>query len=150
MIFLDKVILYDINEKVEASYVPFGEGEKVQLVKHNNSGSMIASVSQRGHFIAVHDYRSLNRLRLFFRGHTAGKIVSIVFSEHNNYMSSLSDRGTIHVFSFGGEVSKKMIPAQRLLSDKMGSYFEYFQSENSLSIARTDFSKEEQLAESKL
>lgn len=137
---LDMVILYDLNEKMEASYTPFNPEEKIQYVQHNNSGDMIASVSKDGCYIVIHDIKSLNKLKIFHRGHRSARICRIVFSDHNKYLASISNRGTIHVFSFGDEVQKNVNIGKKIVTNQLASYFEYFQSETAFAKIKTEFS----------
>lgn len=147
---LDMVILYDLIDKIEASYTPFQAEEKIQCLQHNQNGDMIASVSKDGNYIVIHDIKSLNRLKIFHRGHRSAKICKMVFSQHNKYFASMSNRGTLHVFSFGDEVSKKENIGKKIVTNSLASYFNYFQSEQALAKIKTEFSSSKEMGPGKV
>jgi len=104
---------------------------------------MIASSSKTGKFIAIHDIESFNKIKLLFRGYTPATIVSLTFSQHNHYIATLSERGSIHIHSMGDEKVREESIAQSFFKNTFGHLTSFTSSESSFAIARVDYKYEE-------
>lgn len=146
--YIEKVIIFDTNLKIEHEFKPFEDDSKINFLEFNREGKVIAVADEKARYIAIYDIITLEQKKLFHRGHMASDIKTISFSKHMNYCAVLSCTGTLHVFSFGDEVSSKEKKPVKVVKAKLGRYFDYFKSEQSFGSFKTKYRSKGQIERS--
>lgn len=72
----------------------------------SNNGNMIASASQRGTIVRVHDTKSCSLLYEFRRGVDGADITNMKFSPDGSKLAVLSDKHTLHVYCIYDDESR--------------------------------------------
>lgn len=84
---------------------------RIQLIKISRNGRLMASASETGTLIRVHDAKTSALVFEFRRGVDKAKITSMTFSRDDSLLAVLSDKNTLHVFKLkpNGMKSNKVI-----------------------------------------
>lgn len=79
----------------------------IRCISLSNSGSMVASASDTGTLIRIHDTATCALLFEFRRGVDKATVESIKFSPDDTRLAVLSDKNTLHVFDVAGTKGNK-------------------------------------------
>ncbi|GMI46388.1 hypothetical protein TrCOL_g11173 [Triparma columacea] len=90
-----RVELYDARK---STLIPAHEAELGALAL-NESGSRLATCSEKGTLIRIYETHSGAKLRELRRGTERAEIQSLCFSQSNEWVACTSDKGTVHIFS---------------------------------------------------
>jgi len=90
-----RVELYDARK---STLIPAHEAE-LGAIALNESGSKIATCSEKGTLIRVYDTHSGSKLKELRRGTERAEIQSLCFSQSSDWLACTSDKGTVHIFS---------------------------------------------------
>lgn len=71
---------------------------KIQVIKLSRNGKLMASASETGTLIRVHDTKTSGLVFEFRRGLDKAKITSMQFSLDDSLLAVLSDKNTLHIF----------------------------------------------------
>ena len=102
------------------------QDDSVSKISFNNDGRLIASASEFGRIIRIHNCEDGLLLMEFNRGREKAKINTICFDDDTKFMAVSSSRGTIHIFSMGStmhelnqhkeNVKKKIIEVKDIIN----------------------------------
>ena len=99
MLLLDvKVIYINIKEK-SISVSIFPHESKIAFLALNNSGSLLATASDKGTLIRIFNTLTGDFLNELRRGKDKAEIYSICFNYTSNLLACCSERKTVHIFS---------------------------------------------------
>ena len=71
----------------------------IQFIKISNKSKYIASVSENGSIIKIFDLKTLNLIKLLYRGILHSEIITIDFDDNDDYILVYSNLNTVHIFS---------------------------------------------------
>ncbi len=92
---------------------------KIKYMSVNNTGSLLATSSERGTLIRIFSTESGKKLYEFRRGMNGSNILHISFSNDSNLIAVMSDRGTIHIYNLADVTANR-----KSILSVFGGYFD--------------------------
>ncbi|ODV83391.1 hypothetical protein CANARDRAFT_80719 [[Candida] arabinofermentans NRRL YB-2248] len=92
---------------------------KIRYISISTSGSMIASASETGTIIRVHDTSTCSLLFEFRRGLDKAVITSMKFSPNDQKLAVLSDKNTLHVYNLQTQLQQHQQATELLQQQQM-------------------------------
>ena len=95
------VLLFDAN-KLEAVNVITAHKTPLSLITINNTGTLLATASDKGTIIRVFSVPKADKLYQFRRGSMPSRIYSMSFNTTSSLLCVSSATDTVHIFKLGG------------------------------------------------
>ena len=94
-----RVELYDVRK---STIITAHESDLARL-QLNGDGSLVATASDKGTLLRVFDTHTGAQLRELRRGVDRAAVYCLAFAPDSNFLACSSDKGTVHIFSLGGD-----------------------------------------------
>ena len=107
------VQVWDLNNIQDECLTINAHERTIGILRLNFDGSLLATASEKGTVIRVYETKEGALIQEFQRGSESAVIFSIDFHLSNDWLSCLSDSGTLHIFNLANKDVSRIAQRQK-------------------------------------